>query len=350
MSLRFMDSFDHYATADILKKWTSTANSPTIQSGGYHGSTGCLKMTSSTVSVSKKLDNQQSWTVGFALKTFGYTSNNVILSLVDSASSTTQCSLLLLRNGVLQICRGTGTAVTGGKSTLALKACNWYWIEFHVTIADSITANSCAVWVNDYPWATVATGQDLKAHATTTTADTINLFGVPGTVGGQNIAYFDDVIICDGQAGLYFPIGHSYVDILYPTADGTINDWTASTGGRSSCVDEASQNGDTDYISASTAGNVQLFNVSDVGHSLSWCDGIQVNSYARSDSANTYIHYPLIRSNATTYAMTTQAFTASTTYVDYRGILETDPTNSNASWTGSVLDALEAGVKLQSVT
>lgn len=342
-----MDSFDHYATADIAKKWTATGGTLNIRAGGYHGSTSYLAFANGLASIKKTIDNQATWTVGFAVKHTGFSQDQVILSLIDSGSSTTQVALKTRADGTLYITRGVVT-LTGGVSTLALKAWNWYWLEFTCTISNSIAANSCQLWVNDWLWINVATGQDTQAHASISTADQI-MFTGNGAAGGTEY-WLDDVVICDGQAGQVFPLGHSYVDILYPTSDGTTNDWTASTGGRSACVDEAAQNGDTDYVSSNTAGNVQLFNVSDVGHSLSWCYGIQVNQFARSDSANTYIHYPLIRSNATTYAMTTQAFTASTTYTDYRGILETDPTNSNAAWTGTVLDALEAGVKLNSVT
>lgn len=354
MSLRFMDSFDHYAQADLAKKWTTVngtiGTNLFITSGGRHGS-NCLKITAqaNTANVRKTFDNQASWSVSFALKVDGVMNTDFrCVTLLDA--TTLQCSMCVRSNGAVSVANGAGpTPLTGGSSVAGvIREGVWHWVEWKATISNSIAANSCQVQVDGSTVVNVTTGQSTRVSAN----NTANIVQIGGT--STTATYIDDVVICDGatnEFGATFgPILDTHVDSLAVTADGTTNDWTASAGGRSACVNEVSMNNDTNYVSAAVAGNVQLFNFTDLPYNMRWCNGIQLNNFARTDSASTYLLYPVIRSNNTTNVRTASLITPTSAYVDYTNVMDLDPCNSNAAWTKASIDAIEGGIKLNSVT
>ena len=63
MALRFVDGFDHYAVADITRKW-STVNGGVSLEVGRNGS--CLMTNGWIEYVSKSFDNQDTFIIGFA--------------------------------------------------------------------------------------------------------------------------------------------------------------------------------------------------------------------------------------------------------------------------------------------
>ena len=166
MSLEFIDGFDHYATADITKKkWTTAGASTTIQPTDGRRGGGCMRHTSSSPSATLSLSSKAARIVGFSLKvsSFSNISSTPIAAWLDSGTS--QCELRLHSDGTLRVTRN-GTAVTDGVSTFSISTGAEYYIEWKVTIADSIAAGSCKVRVNGADIITVATGQDLKNTAT----------------------------------------------------------------------------------------------------------------------------------------------------------------------------------------
>ena len=247
MALLFCDSFDHYLTADINEKWVTASNASISAGNGRRSTAG--GWISSTQYFGCSLANQATIICGAAYAVAGVpTSIARILSLWDSA--TQQVGLYLNQDLTLEVLRGGSTSVTNGKSTLTLAVNRWYFIEWKVTIADSIGASSCVVKVDGQTWITVATGQDVK--------NTSNAYATEIRLGGSSaspVSYWDDFYLCDssGSTNNDF-LGDIRVDVLAPNGEGSNSGWTCSTGSTHyALVDETTPNDDTDYLSTSSA-------------------------------------------------------------------------------------------------
>ncbi|WP_155301359.1 hypothetical protein [Cupriavidus necator] len=333
MSLIFMDGYDHYATADITKKWTSLFGAVSIGATSGRRGGGAMSVPGTSHAI-KTLPPSASFVVGSAVN-FSALASQVIFTLLDAGN--VQCDLRLNLDGTLSVTRN-GTALSGGTSTSALTTGNFYFIEFKVTIADSISANSCKVRVNGVDWITVATGQDTKSTANAS-ANQIRL----GAVGNNNAMTFDDLYVCDqsGSSNNNF-LGDVRIDTLYPTSDGANAAWATSSGSTHyTLVDDATPN-TTDYVESSTVTQKDTYGFSDISHTPVNIFGVQLSIAALKDDAGDRLVKAVTRSAGTDYSGTAQALGTSQLY--YSEIRETDPATS-AAWTKTNLNAAEFGVE-----
>jgi hypothetical protein len=338
MTLRFCDSFDHYVTADVLEKWTShPGGAGTISAGnGRHGS-ACFRCTSNVSGGRKTLDAQATWIIGVAVKVVGFAGGIApLIALYDGG--TMQCSVTLDPAGTLAVMRGASTPVTNGSALKALRLDVWHYLEWKVTIANSIGASTCQVRVDGVVMITVATGQDLQSTANAS-ANMIQLVGA-------NSIDFDDLYICDGQGSVNNDfLGDVRVDALLPNGEGSNSAWTCSTGTTHySLVDEAAPNDDTDYLSSATATQRDSHAMAALPSMNSpVIKGVMLSASAKKDDAGARQIKNLVKSGATTQAGST-AHSLASSYAYYSEVFETDP-DTAAAWTESGLNAIEAGVE-----
>lgn len=342
MTLLFVDGFDHYATADVTKKWTSTGGSSLTISATGRRSGSSLRWTTASTSngVVKTVTTGASFVIGFALRVSALPSSAApICRLLDAGS--VQCDLRLNTDGTLSVTRA-GTAVTNGTSVASIGTGTYYYIEWKVTIADSIGANSCKVRINGVDAITVATGQDLKSTANASANQVSLNYAVVS--GGINID-FDDFYICDqsGSANNDF-LGDCRVDAIYPTSDGTYSEFVPSTGvDHYALVDETAPN-TTDYNSGSAGspgdrdsygmGNLQALVAQTVY-------GVQVNAAVLKDDAGAISVATFVRSGTTNSSGATVGLSTSQTYISQ--VFETDPDTASA-WTEATVNAMQAGM------
>jgi hypothetical protein len=358
MSLRFIDSFDHYSTNDLLgigngQKWniTNGVGSGSQNLPNYIISAGTGRFANSFRYVSagngsnykhfaKVLDNQATWIVGFAFKYSNPpTISQIIMSLADSSSR--QVELNLNVNGTLQVTRG-GTAVTGGLSTNILNLNVWYYIEMLCTISASISSNQWQVNVNSANWINVASGQSSK-FSSNSTANTICLLdeqmNLPTT-----IIDFDDLYICDGQGSTNNTfLGDVRVEARLPSANGTNTAWTANGAAAGfSCVDDPIPNGDNNFISSNTTNQISTFTFNNLSTTPLTIFGVQnLNCSRKTDAGGRNIADATV-SGGTTSIGSNIALPNSYTYNPR--ILELDPATS-AAWLAAAVNAMEVGVK-----
>jgi hypothetical protein len=341
MSLLFIDGFDHYATADIDKKWTAHGSTSVISSAAGRRGGGAALMPYNGGGVSKTVAASGSFVIGFAFKTDGFSSLYFSLAWLYDAG-TNQCILRVLPDGTLQVSRN-GTALTGGTSTNALSLNTWYYIEWKVTIADSIGAGTCKVRVNGVDWLTVATGQDTKNTANAS-ANQVYLGSWAAGSGPLNI-YYDDVYICDasGSTNNDF-LGDVRVDTLYPTSDGTYTAFTPSTGvSHFALVDETAPN-TSDYNDGVSVGDRDSYGLTDLAAlSSQTIYGVQVNAAVMKDDAGAKSAATFVRSSSTNGDGASVALGTSQAYISQ--VFETDP-NGSIAWTATTVNAAEAGVKV----
>ena len=334
MALRFMDSFDHYASADLLEKWTAM-DSATIVAGGGRRSTAAVSLSQSYYYLHKALDSQPTWIVGFACKitAIDYTST-YLLQIFDG--STMQVYVDVTSGGVVRVVRGGGTTLGTASGTVSLAT--WFYLELFVTIHPSAGVVQLAI-----NGATVLslTGQNTQNSANAF-ADKIGL----GASSFSTIYVIDDLYICDGTGSAPHNtfLGDCRVDTLLPTADGSNSAWACSTGtAHAALVDDTVPNDDTDYLSSNTASARDTHAMGNLPSTSVTILGVQHCMSAKKEDAGTCTIKSCLKSGATTEAgATTHAL--STSYAFYREVWPTDP-HTDAAWTTTAIDAVEAGVE-----
>lgn len=336
MALRFVDSFDHYATADVLLKYTSSSLTPTISSGNGRRSTASFRSSGGGVLI-KTLDAQASWVVGFSFRVAALPSGALaFLSLRDAG--TTQVDVRLNTDGTLSVTRnGTGLST----SALSLSAATTYYIEFKATINDS--TGSYTLRVNGASF-TTGSSVDTKTSANAS-ANQVAVGAITNLAQGS--CDIDDFYICDstGSSNNDF-LGDVRVDCYMPSGNGNSSQLAGSDGNSTdnyALVDEASQNGDTDYVQSATSSQKDTYAIADMSHTPASIFGVQVNMVAKKDDSGTRSICAVTRSGGSDTDGATQAL--GTTYFCYTEIRETDP-NTAAAWTRTNFNNAEFGVKV----
>lgn len=344
MSVRYIDGFEDYATADITNgNWNQKTGSPTISAGNGRNGASFRTPNGGGEYVTKTLDPQATWIIGFAFRTNAFYANpNVMVRLLDA--DTDQVDLVINGDGTLSVTRA-GTAVTGGTSTNALSANTWYYIEFKVTIADSIGAGTCKVNVNSVTWITVTTGQDLKATANATANGM-----VIGQIGfGYTIFDFDDLYILDGVAGAVAGdndfLGDVRVDSLFPTGTGNADVWVTDDASADNWEHTNDAAPDTaTYVFSTTPGDIDTYLMGNLTTTPSKVWAVQTGLVTRKMDAGSRSIAPVLRGADGDKVGTTQPIGDS--YFNYTQVYEQNPLTSPADWTETTVNSIEHGIKL----
>lgn len=335
MALRFIDSFDHYATADITTKYNANF-SCTIGSGGRN-STNALLASSYGTGVDKALTTSGATAIiGLAFKIVtGPNLNAQILHIKES--NTDQCYLRLNTGLTISIVRGDGTVLA--TSSTALSTNTFYFLEWKLTINNSTGASEVRVdGVN-----IVSTSSADTQNTASATWDAVRILGDGGGASGSVI--IDDLYICDGSGSLNNDfLGPVRVKAAFADGAGNYSQFTPSAGSNFQNVDETSQDGDTTYNSETTAGEKDTYTFAALGLTGT-VKGVQTNLMVRSDAVGAETVAPTWRISSTDYDGT--AVAVNTSYVDKTQVYETSPATA-AAWTVSEIDGAEFGPKLVS--
>jgi hypothetical protein len=346
VALRFADSFDHYATADMGKKYSliSTSGSIAIQSEAGRNGTNGLHTTRTDAGPELYLDSRSVWIVGFSFRTQEFPSSSMRGILAFSDSGTLQCSVGFNNSGQLELRRGSDTGTLLGTGSTNLSASTTYYLEFKVTVHN--TAGGAVFKVNGVTetitWVSGgSTTQDTAATANNT-ANQILVHG-SGTTSALDMDR-DDLYICDtsGSVNNDF-LGDVRVEALLPSGAGYSTMWTATAGSNYQCVDEAAANGDTDYVYEATTDDIDSYAMGNLSATSGTIVGLQTVLWARKDDAGTRAVKPHFYIGGTPYART--AVNLQDTYVAHRAIEETSPATASA-WSISEINALEFGAKV----
>lgn len=335
--LLFMDSFDHYASGDVLQKWTSqsAASGQAIGSGAGRRGTNSWRFTASTRTGKAVPSTAGPYIIGFALKQDTLPPTEAFMcQFLESGAG--HVRLYVLNDGSIAVKRLTTTLGTSATGVVSGGATNY--IEFKASIHDSTGAYE--VRVNG---ASVLSGSG---------ADTRN--GGTGVVTSIEIcgatsvdSDFDDVYICDttGAVNNDF-LGDVRCDAYFPSGNGNSSDLVGSDANSVDnylLVDEASTDGDTSYVESSTAGDHDTYAFGNMAHTPLTIHGVQIVASAKKDDAGARSIATVTRSGGADTDGATQAL--STSYVMYQEILEEDP-DSSAPWDKTGFDAAEFGVKV----
>lgn len=327
MTLLYIDSFDHYASADLgAKGWANITNA-TITATGRLSSPGYLRLPNNGSTIDRTITATSGIVVGFGLSISSGTAQP-ICSL--QSGTTAQVELRVSATRALTVTRNGTLLAT---STTILSTGVWYYVELKISISD--TAGVVAMQINGASETLTfvtgnATNQDTR-NGTPTTVDTVKFQGA-----GAQIITIDDLYVIDtttGSAPANDFLGDCRVEAMLPSTAGNYAQWTPLSSTNVSNVDESSPDGDTSYNSSSTANQIDSFNYTNITPSSATIYGIQYALSARKDDAGTRTIAPLSRQSSTDYASAT-THNLSTSYAYYVQVKEQNPATS-AAWTVS---------------
>lgn len=351
-----MDSCDHYAGADITKKYSTTGNSalgvlPTINATGGRRGSASLRFawgssSNPTTYVQKVLaPGDATCIAGFSIRItpahIQAANGMAIFSVRDGGSP--QASLRINQNGTLSACRNASSSqVVLGTTTTAIASGAHTHIEVRIVIHD--TTGEFQIRIN---------GElvlNLTAVDTKNTANTAYTGFALGPLEDGYVAVLsqnfdiDDVYVLDGTGAAPWNtfLGDCRVDARYPTGAGATTGWAPSAGANWQCVDDATPNDDTDYTLAASAGLVDTFVVQDAPVAGAAIYGIQHCIAAKKSDAGIATIAPVVRHGGADFVGADQY--PSTGYTYLLAIAAVNP-GTLAAWTEAGFNGAEFGYK-----
>lgn len=338
MVCRFVDSFDYYSSSEIARKWTFMTDA-TIDADSRTGS-GALRMNNTNVNVKKGFDFQPSWVIGAAFKTSSFSGIQSIFQFLDE--TTIQCQLRLNTDGTLEVVRRNVTSVSGGVSTFTLTTGTYFYIEWKMTISNSIAADSCIVRVNGIERINVDAGEDIQQSANSRS----NILSINGA--STTINLWDDLYIFDqtGSENNDF-IGDAFVAAQFPDGNGATSDFVGSDADSIDnylLVDENPTDDDSTYTESSTPGEIDLYTFDNLTGSAK-IKAVQINNVVRKDEIGARIIRVVTRPASTNFFGVSKAPSA-VSYINEIEILEQNPETA-ANWTKPGFNATEFGIEIE---
>ena len=335
MALLFIDSFDHYVTADVGEKYAGGTGTPAILPTGGRRSGGALRLNNASVIFAALSVSGPTAVVGFAFK----------VSRIDAAAGagltitsggSAQLTLTLATGGALEVRRGTNNGTLLGASSVLLSVGAFHYVELRATIHPS--AGTVTLRINS---AVTLDLTGVNTAATGVSAWTGLTLGIMQSGGADSD--FDDLYVLDGSGSppLNDFLGDVRVDARYPTGAGATTGWTPSAAPNWSCVDDPTPNDDTDYVSAASTSLKDTYTVQDAPVAGGTLYGVQLLLSVKKTDAGTCTVVPVVRHSTLDYPGA--SINPGTTYAYGRQAYGTNP-GTGAAWTESDFNAAEFGI------
>lgn len=358
MALLWMDSFDHYVTADLLAKWTGSGVTGAGAAISIHATAG--RRGSGAFRVAHGLGTNDT---GYCQKTLAPADATVIvgcaMSLPSGLAGGSGCQVASIRDGAtaqitlrlnadltLSVVRGTTTGTVLGTTAAAVSSGVMTYLELKILIHAS--AGTVDLRINGAS-ALSLTGQNTRNTGTAQWTSIVlgQLDVQSGTMTGAagKLSDYDDLYVLDGTGAAPWNafLGDVRVDVRNVTAEGAASDWTPSTGtDNAATIDDAAPNGDTDYNSTSTPGAIDTFVVQDAPVTGAVLYGVQIVLSLRKTDAGACTVAPAIRHSGTNYLGSD--LSPSTSYAYGLQVYATNP-GTSAQWTEAGFNAAELGYK-----
>ena len=349
MALVFADGFDHYQTADVLKKWTglcASAAAPTDIGPEYArppGGMGLFNYQAASRGVYKTFAaTHVSFVCGFNVNFQSASATGAILGFFDSSSGTPgatyQISLKLDGSAHLQVFTGASTVLATSANTMS--ASTWYHVEIKATINNSTGTYEVRVNGSATGWIAAATGKNTRGQSANNYIDVVALEPAGSTaVTGQ---YVDDFYFLSSSAPNNDFLGPQKILAAFPAATGNYAQWTGNYATNFANVNETTADGDQTFNQSATANQIDSFVFDDVPAGT--ISAVQFCIEARQDAgaARTIAAFERAAAGPTDRVMTSQILAGS--YLIYTDPRDVDP-DTSAAWTATLFNSNEYGYK-----
>lgn len=338
MALRFHDGWDYMATAQLPGRWTSFAGATVGAAASGRNGGKALFFSGNADVITKVIDAQAEWYVGFAYQTSNVTTLTAggILRFLDGG--TLHFDLRLDALGRLLVTRNGTTLSTG---TTGLVTNTWYYIEVYVKIGDAgvglyqVKLNG----VDEIHSAGSPVSGDTR-NAGNATADTIRFNGAT-----SHNNYIDDVYIGDGTSSFTF-LGDCRAEALYPNGNGNSSVLVGSDGNSTDnylLVDESGAPTTADYVESSTPGDKDTYAYTALTPTSGTVHAVTVLPYAAKTDAGTRSIVTVARVSTT--EVDSAVLTLSNTNAYLNEVPRTTKPGGGA-WSVSDVNGAEFGVKI----
>lgn len=346
MSLLFWDSFDHYATADRLEKWSSVQDNPDIGAYGRNSTNGVRVHGFSTSD--GYLRGPVSGTpdtviigFGFEVESMPTSGVNSILGIIDGA--TYQITLTLGPDGSLAVWRSEIGTWLAASDCGIIHAGAYYYVELKVYFDNA--AGTVQVKLNEDTMIN-AGGLD--------TMQTGNAYCTEFELGGDSTnpalvhryLRYDDVYVCDNSGAQCNDfLGDVRLFMLLPDGAGAHADWAPLVGANWQEVDDNPPDDDTTYNASNTVTDRDSFTFDDLPGTLTgaihaFCAVIN----SRRDDAVAHELEPSVRVGGTDYDGAAELITDAYSFYNMYA-WELNPDIAGA-WTIAAVNATESGYEL----
>lgn len=339
MALLFIDSFDHYQTADLLAKWTTvTGGGAAVIPGGGRCGSQALQI-GGVASILKGITfGSTTGVFGFAWRADVQINNEIALAWI---AGPTGDHLYLRRrlDGSLVISRNNGVAggqELGVSAVDIIRLAAYYYIEFGFKIDG---AGTVEIRVNGSAVLTFA-GNTVGLNAGTTPS-------AVGFLGSGNTTWtFDDVYVVDsiGAAPWNTFLGDVRCEYLRPDGAGAEQLWDVigAASHWQAVDDSATPDGDTSYIFTASQGLTDVETYQGTGLPSGSIYGVQVNLYARKTDSGARSIAPVVRHAGVDHIGTNQQ-PSFASYIYGIQLYMLNP-GTGLAWTIADVNALEVGV------
>ncbi len=355
MTLRFIDSFDHYVT--ITDKWTA-ASGGAIEAGGRNG-TQCVRLGDCgggapcwiRLTVPGGAKSELIFGAAFKAAAIAGTSGRIFMGFKDSTGGFDNVQFGVAMNpanGHLQAVLGNDTFgglsrqfdphIVVAEGTTVLIAGAYFYLEIRVLFG---AAGSYTLKINEVVELTAA-GVNTKFTAQSS-ADVVYLQSNGSDPGFR----FDDLYVIDTLGAVNNTyLGDVRVEALYPSADGFHGEWTPNAGVvHFNRVNEHPADEDSTYEFAAVAGLRDSFAFTDLSVGSAAIKGIQYLHRPRVESPGARSVNAFYRTGAIDFDDAT-ALSLTTSYIYPIGdIVELNPATGLA-WTFAEINAAEWGFRL----
>lgn len=333
MALQFMEGFDHYTTAQAVRKWNTVVGNGVIVAPGRFGGQGWqFNNVGVTSYLEQNLTARNTFVIGVALQiAFGDASVPIIRFMDDNND---QVDIRVTSTAGFQFTRNGTPLATSADNVIAFTYYNY--IEARVFVHGS--TGSVQLRVNGVE--VINTG---SINTQATANQRINKIRFqPFSNSGAYDMRLDDIYILDntGTFDNAF-LGECRIETKFPAANGAFVEFSpVGAASNFQCVDETTSNDDADYTQGNIVGNRDLFTVGTYSF-VGQVYGVQVSVTHRKDDVGNRVVAPLARVSSTLYEGSTD--TCLSQYKMAKKIWETNP-NTNAQWTVSEVNAGQYGV------
>lgn len=343
MALEYTQSFA-YGTIAILTSgiWDATVSSlsmgfgasgtgrwPTDPNNRWFG------LFKNAASVTKYFTSYATRIIGTAVyyKLFG---TQILPTFKFYNDTTVHITVQITLAGEIEVLRGvTQIGITSGVN---LPTNTWFYLEIKVTIDNTVGV--------------VEVRKDGVTVLNITGADTQNTANATQNrvqLSAHNVAtdgietFFNDLYVCNNQGGINDDfLGPCRIEMLWPTANGTTNQWTPSAGSNYQNVDEIpNPDSDTTYNAETTANEIDLYVISDLLSASSSIKGATIRGWSRTTATPTIIQLGLRSGGSNSFATD---LTLTTSYFYYSRTLDQNPITS-VPFTHAEINALEIGAQ-----
>lgn len=270
-------------------------------------------------------------------------STGTTLMTFSDTNNAAQMSLVLTTTGTLQVYRGTsGGTATGSPSAQVVTSGSWAHVEMWVKAGSTTTSTDgeVEVFVNGTQVIDFTGGSTVR---TINTANREYSQVICGIYTDNNIVptYMDDAVMYDDSGSYNNAPGIGDKDVLpyYPDADGGTSAWVRNTGSSDfSAVNQTAQDGDTTYLEAAAAADVEDLEISAVPSTVDGIIGVVlINCLRKTQAGASEVSADIMETGSA--ASSNTAHVLSQSYAYYHDVIERNPVDGTTAWTYTTVSA-----------